>query len=141
MFLIIIVSPTLFLLLTFSSYYILHLLLSSQLQSLPPLLFYSFIFILTSSTSTEQRGINPVRVYQGSLMTSLDMKGAHISVLRILDPTWVTFLDAPTSALAWPTPIIHKGGEDEAFSVPEYDLNLSAREALVGQMYFYQYCC
>ncbi|XP_047488459.1 triokinase/FMN cyclase-like isoform X1 [Penaeus chinensis] len=78
----------------------------------------------------KQRGVNPIRVYQGSLMTSLDMKGVHISVLRILDPSWVTLLDAPTSALAWPTPIIHEGGKDEAFSVPEYDLNLSAREAL-----------
>ncbi|XP_063602874.1 triokinase/FMN cyclase-like [Penaeus indicus] len=78
----------------------------------------------------KQRGINPIRVYQGSLMTSLDMKGVHISVLRILDPSWVTLLDAPTSALAWPTPILHKGGKDEAFSVPEYDLTLSAREAL-----------
>ncbi|XP_042889906.1 triokinase/FMN cyclase-like [Penaeus japonicus] len=78
----------------------------------------------------KQRGINPLRVYQGSLMTSLDMKGVHIAVLRILDPSWVAFLDAPTTALAWPTPIIYKGGEDEAFSMPECGLNLSAREAL-----------
>ena len=57
----------------------------------------------------ENRGVNVERCYVGYLMTSMDMRGIQISVLRLnellsaddaLD--WLTLLDAPTSAPSWP---------------------------------------
>ena len=36
-------------------------------------------------------------------MTSLNMRGFHISLLRVTEhPEWVELLDSPTSAPSWP---------------------------------------
>ena len=46
-----------------------------------------------------------MRVYCGALMTSLEMAGVQVSILKLVDPKWVEYLDAPSDAPAWP-----KGG-------------------------------
>ena len=54
---------------------------------------------------SESRGLKVIRVYCGALMTSLEMSGVQISILKLVDPRWVEYLDRPTDAPAWP-----KGG-------------------------------
>ena len=46
-----------------------------------------------------------MRVYCGALMTSLEMAGVQVSILKLVDPKWLEYLDAPSHAPAWP-----KGG-------------------------------
>ncbi|XP_003372321.1 glycerone kinase [Trichinella spiralis] len=48
------------------------------------------------------KGIQVVRVYTGTLMTSIDMHGISISLLRIDKEEWIDYLDAPTGCHAWP---------------------------------------
>jgi dihydroxyacetone kinase len=43
-----------------------------------------------------------VRVYCGSLMTSLEMAGVSLTLLK-LSAEWLAYLDTPTSAPDWPT--------------------------------------
>ena len=51
----------------------------------------------------ESRGYQVVRMYTGHMMTSLEMAGILISLLRVTDhPEWLEHLDAPTQAPAWP---------------------------------------
>ena len=50
--------------------------------------------------------MKPLRVYPGALMTSLDMRGFHVSVLKLRDPSWLGLLDAPTTAPAWCAPCL-----------------------------------
>ena len=54
---------------------------------------------------SESRGLKVIRVYCGALMTSLEMAGVQISILKLVDPKWVEYLDVPSDAPAWP-----KGG-------------------------------
>jgi len=57
-------------------------------------------------TQLEGRGYKVVRFYAGHLMTSLEMSGILISILKVTkNPEWLELLDAPTSAPAWPTPL------------------------------------
>ena len=54
-------------------------------------------------TQLEARGYTVVRMYTGHMMTSLEMAGILISLLRVTDhPEWLEHLDAPTEAPAWP---------------------------------------
>ncbi|KAI5709625.1 hypothetical protein M8J75_001736 [Diaphorina citri] len=50
----------------------------------------------------KRKNISIARIYSGHFMTSLDMKGFQVCVLRLDSPTWVTWLDADTTAPAWP---------------------------------------
>jgi len=51
----------------------------------------------------EGRGYKVVRIYTGHMMTSLEMAGILISLLKVTDhPGWLSYLDAPTDAPAWP---------------------------------------
>lgn len=55
----------------------------------------------------ESRGYSVVRVYCGHMMTSLEMAGILISILKVTDhPEWLELLDAPTAAPAWPAPLL-----------------------------------
>ncbi|PSC68530.1 3,4-dihydroxy-2-butanone kinase [Micractinium conductrix] len=52
------------------------------------------------------------RLFVGPFMTSLDMHGLSLSLLRIPDDATLALLDAPTQALAWPaTPPIYSGSK------------------------------
>ena len=62
------------------------------------------MFFIISYLS-ESRGLKVIRVYCGALMTSLEMAGVQISILKLDDPKWVEYLDIPSNAPAWP-----KGG-------------------------------
>lgn len=54
----------------------------------------------------EGRGHKVVRMYAGHMMTSLEMSGILISILKVSKNTeWLELLDAPTLAPAWPTPL------------------------------------
>ncbi|WP_289033300.1 dihydroxyacetone kinase family protein [uncultured Arsenicicoccus sp.] len=48
-----------------------------------------------------ERGLTVERAYQGSVMTSLEMAGASVTVLPLEDGE-TELLDAPTASLAWP---------------------------------------
>ena len=52
-------------------------------------------------TFLEGRNLTVERIYAGTFLSSLDMAGISISVLGLND-TWVRWLDAPTTAPAWP---------------------------------------
>jgi hypothetical protein len=46
-------------------------------------------------------------MYAGHLMTSLEMAGILISLLKVTGhPEWLTWLDQPTAAPAWPAPLL-----------------------------------
>ena len=49
----------------------------------------------------ENKGFTIERLYAGKFLSSLDMAGISISVLGVNDE-WVRWLDAPTTAPAWP---------------------------------------
>lgn len=49
----------------------------------------------------EGRGIKPVRVISGTLMTSLDASGFSVTLLKAT-PLMLDSLDAGTSAIGWP---------------------------------------
>ena len=53
----------------------------------------------------ESRDVKVVRCYVGHFMTSLEMRGVQLSMLRVDEDVrswWLDLLDAPTSAPAWP---------------------------------------
>merc|ERR1719481_1105517 len=51
----------------------------------------------------EGRGVRVVRAYTGHLMTSLEMAGILISILKVSGkPAWLQLLDRETAAPAWP---------------------------------------
>jgi triose/dihydroxyacetone kinase / FAD-AMP lyase (cyclizing) len=53
------------------------------------------------------------RIYAGTFLSSLDMAGISISVLDINDE-WLRWLDAPTTAPAWPNVLKRSPGRPEA---------------------------
>jgi len=64
-------------------------------------------------TQLEGRGYSVVRLYAGHMMTSLEMAGILISLLRVTEhPEWLQLLDAPTAAPAWPSVLRSSGGAD-----------------------------
>merc|ERR1719412_1552405 len=63
----------------------------------------------------EGRGHSVVRVYTGHMMTSLEMAGILISLLRVTDQAgWLQALDAETEAPAWPRALRSSQGGDRA---------------------------
>ena len=60
------------------------------------------LYILTNDVNALLRGkgINPVRWYVGNYMTSLEMSGCSVSLLR-LDDEMKAYLDAPAHTAAW----------------------------------------
>ena len=61
----------------------------------------------------EGRGHSVVRVYTGHMMTSLEMAGILISLLRVTDQAgWLQSLDAETEAPAWPRALRSSQGGD-----------------------------
>ena len=61
----------------------------------------------------EGRGQSVVRAYTGHMMTSLEMAGILISLLRVTDQAgWLDSLDAGTEAPAWPRALMSSQGGD-----------------------------
>ena len=60
------------------------------------------LYILTNDVNAllREKGINPVRWYVGNYMTSLEMSGCSVSLLR-LDNEMKDYLDAPAHTAAW----------------------------------------
>src|SRR6202789_3180566 len=58
-------------------------------------------------------GYTVERIYAGTFLSSLDMAGISISVLGINDE-WLGWLDAPTTAPAWPNVLKQRPGRPEA---------------------------
>ena len=60
------------------------------------------LYILTNDVNAllMENGINPVRWYVGNYMTSLEMSGCSVSLLR-LDDEMKAYLDAPAHTAAW----------------------------------------
>ena len=64
-------------------------------------------------TQLEGRGFRVVRMYAGHMMTSLEMSGFLISLLKVTEfPEWLELLDAPTSAPAWPVNFMSEKSDD-----------------------------
>jgi triose/dihydroxyacetone kinase / FAD-AMP lyase (cyclizing) len=61
----------------------------------------------------ESNGYKVERIYAGTFLSSLDMAGISISVLGINDE-WLGWLDAPTTAPAWPNVLKRRPGKAEA---------------------------
>ena len=61
----------------------------------------------------EKKGYRVERLYAGTLLSSLDMAGISISVLGVNDAS-LRWLDAPTSAPAWPNASKQRPGKVEA---------------------------
>uniref|UniRef100_A0A914XEJ4 Triokinase/FMN cyclase n=1 Tax=Plectus sambesii TaxID=2011161 RepID=A0A914XEJ4_9BILA len=65
-------------------------------------------------------GVQVQRFYSGACMTSLEMRGVSISVLK-LQSDWLRYLDAPTEATAWPAPSFPQ--PSEPFRMPSVQKN------------------
>jgi dihydroxyacetone kinase len=61
----------------------------------------------------ESKGFTVERIYAGTFLSSLDMTGISISVLGVNDE-WLGWLDAPTTAPAWPNALKQRPGKPEA---------------------------
>jgi dihydroxyacetone kinase len=66
----------------------------------------------------ERKAFTVERIYAGTFLSSLDMAGISISVLGINDG-WLRWLDAPTSAPAWPNVPKQRSGKVEARTAPQ----------------------
>lgn len=56
------------------------------------------------------RGLVLERAWRGSFLTALEMAGVSLSLLRV-DDARLARLDAPTTAPAWPTPVVGRVGD------------------------------
>merc|ERR1719412_3035518 len=66
-------------------------------------------------TQLEGMGHKVVRIWAGHMMTSLEMAGILVSVLKVTGrPDWEAMLDSPTSAPAWPTVLRGTSGPERA---------------------------
>lgn len=75
--------------------------LVGNLGSLTPI--ECFIIANVTQAQLEKRKIKIERMYVGTVMSSLDMKGFQISVLNVnLKESWLRYLDSPTTAYGWP---------------------------------------
>jgi dihydroxyacetone kinase len=63
--------------------------------------------------SLEGRGFTVERTYAGTFLSSLDMAGISISVLGVNDE-WLRWLDAATTAPAWPNVLKQQPGRPES---------------------------
>lgn len=72
----------------------------------------------------ESKGYTIERIYAGTFLSSLDMAGISISVLGINDE-WLGWLDAPTTAPAWPNVLKRRPGKAEARIATETSAKVS----------------
>lgn len=72
----------------------------------------------------QSKGYTVERIYAGTFLSSLDMAGISISVLGIKDE-WLGWLDAPTTAPAWPDVLKRCPGKAEARIATETSAKVS----------------
>lgn len=73
-------------------------------------------------------GIRPARVYSGTLMTSLNSVGIHVSLLKLIEShgdTFVECLDEKTTAPCWP---------GCAYSIPSIRTGAPSKDTEKGKM-------
>ena len=80
----------------------------------------------------ESRGFRVERIYAGTFLSSLDMAGISISVLGINDE-WLHWLDAATTAPAWPNVAKQRPGKPQAQRAAEVSANESLPAGKGGQ--------
>ncbi len=73
----------------------------------------------------EERGFTVERIYAGTFLSSLDMAGISISVLGVKDE-WVHWLDAETTAPAWPNVSKRQPGRPQTRITPETKIEVSS---------------
>jgi triose/dihydroxyacetone kinase / FAD-AMP lyase (cyclizing) len=73
----------------------------------------------------ESKEITVERIYSGTFLSSLDMAGISISVLGVNDE-WLRWLDAVTTAPAWPNALKQRPGKPEAQIVTEVSTKVSS---------------
>lgn len=49
----------------------------------------------------EKEGLNITFKKVGDYMTSIDMAGVSLTLVKIEDPTWVEYLHAPVNTIGW----------------------------------------
>ena len=82
----------------------------------------------------DERGIEVERVLSGTFVSSLDMAGVSISLMKV-DDERLKLLDAPTSAPAWPRTFAVKPEPIPArtFAFPEPEPDVVAHETATGE--------
>jgi dihydroxyacetone kinase len=73
----------------------------------------------------ERKGFTVERIYAGTFLSSLDMAGISISVLGLNDE-WMRWLDAATTAPAWPNAPKRRPGKPETQTAAEVNPEVSA---------------
>ena len=73
----------------------------------------------------ESNGFSVERIYVGTFLSSLDMAGISISVLGVNDE-WLRWLDAPTTAPAWPNVSKQWPGKPEARIVTKVSAKMTS---------------
>jgi dihydroxyacetone kinase len=72
----------------------------------------------------EGKGFTVERIYAGTFLSSLDMAGVSISVLGVTEE-WVRWLDAETTAPAWPNAAKSRPGKMQEKVAPEMSRGVS----------------
>jgi len=78
------------------------------------------------------RGFTVERIYAGTFLSSLDMAGISISVLGLNDE-WLRWLDAATTAPAWPNTLKQRPGKPEAYIPSEAGIKVSSPTGVGAQ--------
>jgi dihydroxyacetone kinase len=73
----------------------------------------------------ESKGITVERIYAGTFLSSLDMAGISITVLGVNDE-WLRWLDAVTTAPAWPNALKQRPGKPQAQIAGEVSTKVSS---------------
>jgi len=73
----------------------------------------------------ESKGFTVERIYAGTFLSSLDMAGISITVLSVNDE-WLRWLDAVTTAHAWPNALKQRPGQSQAQIVAEVSAKVSS---------------
>jgi dihydroxyacetone kinase len=80
----------------------------------------------------EKKGFTVERVYAGTFLSSLDMAGISISVLGVNDE-WLRWLDAPTTAPAWPNSMKQRPGRPDAGIAANFGSSVNTPSGAVAQ--------
>jgi dihydroxyacetone kinase len=80
----------------------------------------------------ESKGITVERIYSGTFLSSLDMAGISITVLGVNDE-WLRWLDAVTTAPAWPNALKQRPGKPEAQIAAEVSAKVSSPTGIGAQ--------